>query len=280
MAERCFALVMRVVPCAYRFDVALLLTRVTVPLFRKTEAYSEQQIKNFHSPREIALHLILNALTKNSTAFNPRITVNGFDDFLQAFARGQGVLVIGHHAALTLFMIRLFYEKAFDPIVVTPDSRLRVPGTLVTARTVQPSATFLVRLRSRLRSGELVCGMPDRAEHHARRTIEFATSAGQVIIAPAIIEVAVRCGAEVLFTGVRVQGRRLVATIAAPSPSSGGSSSAITEDFISFIREHTEVRPASGEDQTSDQEQTSLPRSLGLVNHSNSPAKAAIPEMN
>src|SRR6476620_5535435 len=100
-------------------------------------------------------------------------------------------------------MVRFFYDEGFDPIVITPDERLRVAGTKVTAQTVQPSRMFLIRLRSRLRRGELVCGMPDRGEHHMRRTIEFATAAGQVILAPAIIQVAARCDAEVLFTEVR-----------------------------------------------------------------------------
>ncbi len=72
MAELCFALAMRIVPRPYRFDAGLLLARAALPLLRKTEAYREQQIKKFHLPREIALHLILNALTKNGTAFDPQ----------------------------------------------------------------------------------------------------------------------------------------------------------------------------------------------------------------
>jgi lauroyl/myristoyl acyltransferase len=246
-AELWFALIMRLVPRKFRFDAALLLAWTIVPLFRRTGAYREQEIKGFHDPHEIALHLILNALTKNGTAFDPRIAVNGFDYFAQAYARGKGVLVIGHHAALTMFMVRFFYETGFNPVVITPDDHLRVAGTLVTARTVQPSATFLVKLRSSLRRGELVCGMPDRAEHHGRRTIEFATPAGQVILAPAIIQIAARCDAEVLFTEVRAHGRRLLATITAPASASRGDSVALTEDFISFVREQTAQRSAEAQ---------------------------------
>ena len=238
-AELCFALLMRMVPRKLRFDLALVLAWMIVPLFRRTAAYREQEIKGFHEPHEIALHLLLNALTKNATAFEPKIAVKGFDHVARAFARGKGVLVIGHHAALTMFMIRFFYDAEFKPVVITPDDKLRVPGTLVAARTVQPSTTFLVKLRSSLRRGELVCGMPDRADHHGRRTIEFATPAGQVILAPAIIEVAARCNAEVLFTEVRARGRRLCATIAAPDSGSRTNATALTEDFISFVREQT-----------------------------------------
>jgi hypothetical protein len=245
-AEFCCAMAMRLVPRQYRFEVALLLARATVPVLRHTAAYREQQIKKFHGAGEIALHLVLNALSKNETPFDPPIVVNGFEHFERAYARGKGVLVIGHHAALTLFMVRLFYDKGFDPVVITPDARLRVGGTLAIARTVQPSPTFLVRLRSRLRSGYLVCGMPDRGEHHARRTVEFATATGQVILAPAMIQVAARCGAEVLFTAVHLEDRRLVATITTPLPSSIGTVSALIEDFITFVREHTAVPGAAG----------------------------------
>ena len=261
---------MRIVPRRASFDAALLLTHATVPLFRQTAAYREQEVKGFHSPREIALHLILNALSKNGTRFDLRIAVNGYEHFARAYESGKGVLVIGHHAALTVLMVRLFHDRGLDPIVITPDVRLRVAGTLLTARTVQPSATFLVKLRGRLKKGELVCGMPDRGEHHARRTVEFATAAGQVIFAPAMIEVAARCGAEVLFTEVHAEGRQLVATITSPSAASAGRAAAITEDFISFVQEYTAVchRP--------EQAQNYGPGSRTLKNNTAVPAEVAL----
>ena len=230
---------MRIVPRRFRFGFALSLARVTFPLFRATAAYHEQWIKNFHRPDEIVLYLILNALAKNGTRFDLKIAATGYQHFERAYAKGKGVLVTGHHAALTLLMIRFFYDRGCAPVVITPDDRLRVPGTSVVAETIQPSRVFLVQLRNKLRAGKLVCAMPDRAEHHAGRTIEFATPAGPVIVAPAIIEVAARSGAEVLFTEVRVEGRRLVARIAAPAASSAGVTPALIGDFVSFVRDCT-----------------------------------------
>jgi len=230
---------MRTVPGQYRFQAALLLARTTVPLFRWTAAYREQHIKNFHRPDEIVLYLLLNALSKNRTPFNFEIVTKEYEHLQQAYARGKGVLVIGHHAALTLLMVRSFYDRGLDPIVVTPDNSLCVPGTRVTAGTIQPSHVFLVQLRNKLRRGKLVCAMPDRGEHHSGRTIEFETPAGPVILAPAMIEVAARCGAAVIFTEVRVEGRRLVAAIAGPAASSEDMAPAIIEDFICFVRKCT-----------------------------------------
>jgi hypothetical protein len=240
-AERCFATAMRLVPRRYRFGAALLVARVALPLFRRTGAYRDQEIKRFDAPQEIALHFILNAMTRNGTRFDPLVSVNGYEEFERAYAAGKGVLVVGPHAALTLLMIRVFHDRGLDPVVISPDPRMRVGGTALTARTVQPSLTFLVKTRSRLRRGELVCAMPDRAEHHGERTVEFATTKGRFIVAPALMQVAVRCGAEVVFTEVHAEGRGLVGTIAAPSAS---SADAITRDFMEFVRARAEARSA------------------------------------
>lgn len=257
-AETCFALVMRLLPCRYRFQTALWLARATVPLFTCTAAYREQQIKNYHRPDEIVLFLLLNALAKNGTRFDLTIDAKGYQHFQDAYARGRGVLVTGHHAALTLLMVRFLHDDGVAPIVITPDDRFAVPGTGVTAETIQPSRMFLVQLRTRLREGRVVCAMPDRAEHHAGRTIEFETAAGPKIMAPAIIEVAAHCGAAVVFTEVRVEGRRLVATIVPASATRDAH--AIVTDFISFVRECTAVRCAANS-----QRETSRFRLLSLM---------------
>jgi len=213
-----------------------------VPLFARTAAYREQAIKNFHQPSEIVLFLLLNALTKNGTQFDLKIVAKGYQHFERAYANGKGVLITGHHAALTLMMVRFFHDRDFHPIVITPDDNLKVPGTSLVAETILPTPMFLVRLRTKLKNGRLICAMPDRAEHHGQRTIEFDTALGPVILAPAIIEVAARCGAAVLFTEVRVERHQLVTVIAEAPASSTGDAAAIVRNFIAFVRE----RMASG----------------------------------
>lgn len=244
-AEACFAAAMRLVPRRYRFGAAVLIARSAVPLFRLTNAYQVQLMTNVDGPYEVTLHFVLNALTKNGTRFDPVVAVKGYEELERAYAAGRGVLVIGPHAALTLLLVRLFHDAGLEPVVITPDPGMRVGGTTVTARTVQPSPTFLVKTLSRLRRGEVVCAMPDRAEHHGARTIEFATAQGRVIVAPALIEVAARCGAEVVFAEVHVEGRSLAGTIAAPAPVSTGAAGALTEDFMTFVRGHVEARLAA-----------------------------------
>lgn len=226
---------MRVVPRRLRFQSAVLVARIAVPLLRETDAYHEQEIKNFHSPYEISLHLVLNALTKNATTFDPLLLVKGLKELERLRAGGKGVLIVGHHAALTLLMVRYLYDRTLNPIVITPDSRMRVAGRNATVRTIQPSPSFLLRMRSSLRRGEVICAMPDRAEHEGKRTFDFEIANGRVIFAPAIMQVAARCGAPVVFAEVHAEGRKLVGTLA-PSATGVG---AIADDFIAFVRSTT-----------------------------------------
>lgn len=242
-AEFCFAAALWLVPRRFRFGAVLTLTSAVLPLLRRTGAYRVQAEMGFDGPREIALHFMLNALTRNGTRFDPVIDVKGYEEFERAYAVGRGVLVVGPHAALTLLMIRHFYDHGLDPVVVSPDPRMRVGGTALTVRTVQPSPTFLVKTRSRLRVGDVVCAMPDRAEHHGERTVEFATARGRVIVAPALMHVAARCGARVIFTEVHAEGRATLAgTICAPEATSSGE--AIAEEFMEFVRARAEERSA------------------------------------
>jgi hypothetical protein len=241
-AEFFFAAAMRLAPRRYRFSAAVFVARAIAPLLRLTNAYREQELKGFDGPREIALHFVLNALTRNGARFDPVVEVKGLAELERAYAAGTGVLVLGPHAALTLLMIRLFYDRGLDPLVITPDPGMRAAGTTLAVRTVQPSPTFLVKTRDRLRRGELVCAMPDRAEHHGARTVEFVTVSGRVIVAPALMHVAARCGARVIFTEVHAEGGSVVGTIHAPAQASSGD--AITEDFIAFVRARAAARAA------------------------------------
>ncbi|MET0625987.1 MAG: hypothetical protein ABW250_23840 [Pyrinomonadaceae bacterium] len=243
-AELCFAAAMRLAPRRQRFRAVMLAADAATPLLRLTSAYREQELKGFDGPREIALHFMLNALTRNGARFDPVIDVRGLEEFERAYAAGKGVLVIGPHAALTLLMIRFFYDRGLDPVVVAPDSRMRVGGTTVTARVILPSPTFLVKTRNSLRRGGVVCAMPDRAEHHGARTVEFDTAAGRVIVAPALMHVAARCGARVIFTEVHAEGRStVVGSISSPRDASSGE--AITREFMEFVRARASDRAAA-----------------------------------
>ncbi len=235
---------MRLIPRGRRFAAATRIARRASPLISRTAAYREQRRNNVDGVHDIALHFLLNTLTKNGTKFDPAIVVNGFEGLERALATGKGVLLIAPHTALSLLIVRLVHDAGLDPIVVAVDPQMRVSGTKIMAQTVRPSRTFLLEVRSRLRGGRLVCAMPDRWEHQEGRTIEFATANGPVIIATPLMHLAARCGAEVLFVATHFDGRGVAANFAAPAPESAGSADAITRDFIEFVRAHVEERSA------------------------------------
>jgi hypothetical protein len=181
-------------------------------------------------------------LTKNGTKFDPLLIVDGFDELKRLLATGKGVLLISPHTVLSLLMIRLFHDAQLAPVIITADPQMRVSGTTTRPHILQPSPTFLVVTRTKLRGGKLVCAMPDRGEPTEGRTVEFDTVNGRIILATPLMQVAARCGANVMFLKVHVEERGIVATMVSPSPSSANSADAITGDFIKFVREHVEDR--------------------------------------
>src|SRR5918997_1199055 len=70
LAGVCFATAMRLIPRRRRFGVASLIARAAEPFARRTAAYQQQRTSNVDGVREIALHLILNTLTKNGTEYD------------------------------------------------------------------------------------------------------------------------------------------------------------------------------------------------------------------
>jgi lauroyl/myristoyl acyltransferase len=248
LAGLCFATAMRLVPYRSRFGAAILIARALVPFISRTQAFREQRKGNVDSAREIACHFILNTLTKNGIEFAPVMIVEGYENLERAMAEGKGVLGISPHTALSLLLVRFFHDAGLDPIVIAADPEMRISGTTLTAQTLLPSQTFLVTTRSKLREGKLVLGMPDRAEPHEGRTVDFDTANGRIIIATALIQVAARCGANVIFLKVQAEKRGIVATVASPAQASVGSRDALTEDFIEFVRAHVAARaPLAGE---------------------------------
>ena len=74
-------------------------------------------------------------------------------------------------------------------------------------------------------------------------TVEFDTAGGRVIVAPALLHVAARCGARVVFTEAHAEGGAgLAGTISAPAETSSGER--LTREFMDFVRARAEARSA------------------------------------
>jgi lauroyl/myristoyl acyltransferase len=238
LAGASLAAAVGLLPRRWRFRAAMLIARAAEPFVRRTEPFRRQQRSRVDGAREIAAHLVLHTLTRNGCEFDPDVDVRGWDDFVRACRDGRGVLLAAPHAALGLMLLRLFHEYRLPAVTVTGEDE-RIPGTRLAAPTMQPSPTFLVSARSRMRRGEAVCAMLDRDEHHEGRTFEVETANGPVIVAPALLQVAAACGAQVAFTSMHVEGLRLSGTI---DMAAGTTAEELTREYAEFVRAHVAAR--------------------------------------
>lgn len=233
-----FAAAMRLLPRSLRFPATLRIARLLTPIISRTEACREQQKSRVDGPREIAVHLLLNAMTQRQVTFDPVITITGYEELRRSYAEGKGLLLLQPHAVLTILMYRVLCDDGFQPVAVAADEVMKIAGTPLRAESLQPSPTFLVKVRRRLLAGRFVSAMVDRGDHQEGRTLEFDTESGPIIVAPALMHLAARCGANVAFTEVHVDEHGLAATFVAPSADAARSGEAITNEFVQFVRAH------------------------------------------
>jgi hypothetical protein len=238
-AGKAFAVAMRLVPRRRRFRAAQLLARAAEPLIRRTEACRLQQRAKIDGAAEIALYFVTDALTVHGTEYDPVLTIDGYDEFVRLCGEGRGMLVVQPHAVLTKLQFRVFHDRGLEPVGVTAEGRMRFAGTKILAEMLGPSPTFLVAARDRLRAGRIVSAMIDRGEPQAGRTVEFETQNGTISVAPALLQVAVRCGARVAFTVVSIERGRVAAKLV---PATSETVEGLTSEFAEFVRAHIASR--------------------------------------
>ena len=237
-ARGLIAAAMRMLPRRRRFGAAMALARAAEPLMRRTKAYRLQALSRVDGPQEIAAHLLLHMLTRHDVEFDPVVDVRGYAELARTYRDGNGILLAAPHAALGMFLFRLFHDGGLPMVTITGEPE-RIQGTPYFTPTIQPSPSFLLEVRTRLRRGEIVGCMLDRAEHQGGRTFEVESGNGPIIVAPALLHVAVRCGARVAFTEMHVDGARLAGTIAMAK---GRTVEELTEEFVAFVRASVAAR--------------------------------------
>jgi hypothetical protein len=231
-----FARILRSLPRSLRFGYAVQLARFARPVIGRTDAVSSWTSGRFDGVRDSALHVVLERLTAYGVAFDPTLEIEGESVLRAAVARGSGVLVIAPHAQLSLLVPRYLTEQGLPPLIIAKYPMFPLRGTDRFVETFQPSATYLLKVRGHLRAGGVVCAMIDDADPAGRRTVAVETEAGRLFVSPALLEVAVRTSAEVVFTSVHVtRAWRVVATFEAASPSSARSVAGLTSDYVRFV---------------------------------------------
>jgi len=233
-ATSLFSATMHLVPRRVRFRVMLRVASVITPFIAWTESRRSREAARIDSADDVAVHLMSHVLTKNGVPFDPVVEWEGYEDLVAAYRQGKGLVLASPHAALGLLSIRQNYDHGLRPITITSHPT-RIPGTRIDHETIQPSPTFFVTARQRLREGRLVGAMIDRAEHTDGRTVEVETAAGPLIISTALLDLAARCGARVAFVAARVRRGRLVGRFAVAA---GETPEELMDEYVEFVRAH------------------------------------------
>ncbi|MEO8137627.1 MAG: hypothetical protein ABI831_27045 [Betaproteobacteria bacterium] len=188
--------------------------------------------------REIITFHLLDILTRHGVGFDPRIRTEGMEWFERALAQGAGLLLAGPHSMLSVLALRTLLSRGTEAAVISPEP-VRIPGTALRARVIEPSFTYLLEVRRVLQENGIVAAMIDRDAVRGRSTFAVPTARGEVVVADALIHLAVRAEAPVVFFAARLRGGEFV--IAHGGAEEGARSAEdVMAAFVRFLQEHVE----------------------------------------
>ena len=235
-----FGLGMRLVPRRHRFGLTVHLADLLRSPTRWLALHRRLGSFRWNSDRDVALYLLLNSITKNGTTFDLVLNVEGEELVDEALASRRGVLFVAPHAHLSLLIFRYLYDRGHSPVILAKHSSYAVIGTRAKVATVKPSPTALIRFRSALRAGGTACAMIDQTQPKGKRSVEFEVSGTRTAVSTAILRLAVKCNAHVLFIVGGTDGRQVRLSFGSPRTTSTGSADAIANDFVHFVRARTD----------------------------------------
>jgi hypothetical protein len=223
-------------PQRLRFSAALWTARALQPLVRRTSVYAARKKLKTDGVRATSLDLVLSALTRYGTRFEPVMTFSGLELLEGVDARCPS-LFVGPHTMLS----HLIYRRAHDcglaatGISSTP---FRISGTRKEAPALIPSRTMLVRARDVFAGGGTIFAFIDR-KGKERRCQTVVTSRGNFLISTALLEIAVRQRVRVVFMAVTVDEQwRVMASLEKPAQDSSTTIEVLLHQFGGFIDRH------------------------------------------
>jgi hypothetical protein len=185
--------------------------------------------------REIALWRLMLAASRAGLRFDPVLEHRGPPP--EPPAGGRGLLMVGAHALLNYLAVRYVHDHGVDPVLLSADPSIPLPGTPRTPRGVPVSATLLPAAVRHLRAGDVVCAMIDRPEA-GKDSFRVDTAIGPLHLAEPLLKFAAAAKAEILFCSFRVIGGKVVAYWS-PAPRAA-SLEEIKSAFAAFLRTRIE----------------------------------------
>lgn len=209
--------VFRLTPRRYRFKVARVLATLA------------------GSGAERRLGYFLAGMDARGLPFDPDVEVSGFEQLRAAQEAGQGVVMIGTHAnsGMARLLLRAL-DDARVPFVATSHAPgYPICGTGREVETIRPSGAFLVAVRSKLRSGSVVCALLDSPEPMARDAAHVVIDGASLWLATPLVRMAIQWQVPIFFMKGQFTGRSIVVELQ-PSPAAVNTDEVI-EAFAAFL---------------------------------------------
>ncbi len=191
----------RLLPRKYRFAFARDLATGFGPLLDGLFRLWRRRRPRFGSAREYALAHLLGGMDARRLQFDLALQVSGLDELQSASRSGRGVLLLGTHtnAGLVRIALRSLDDAGIRAVAITDDPAFPICGSGRAAETISPKGSFLVTVRSRLRSGAVVCALLDSVERQSRNAIRVDVRGASTWIADPLIQVALRWGVPLFY---------------------------------------------------------------------------------
>ena len=214
----------RLIPRTWRFTVARALAALA------------------GSGAERALGYFLAGMDARQLRFDPEVTLSGFEELRTAAEAGRGALVIGTHAnaGMVRLILRALDDARVNSAVLSHASGYPICGAGRDVETIRPAGAFLLAVRSKLRSGSVVCALIDSAEPLARDAAHVVIDGASLWLTTPLVRVALQWQVPLFFMKGRFAGRSVAvelqaAPVAVPTAK-------VIEAFAAFLSQQRDVQ--------------------------------------
>ena len=235
-AGRSAVLALRVVPRRHRFAAARLLAHALEPIVLRTAVYRTWH-ERLDSVREMALYGVMTLMDREQVPFDPALRVVGAELLHDEMRRGRGLLMLGLHQTLVTLFPRYLHDIGCTPTIVASTDSFPIVGTGVAFPALQSSAGLLVRVRTQLRAGGLVCAMIDAGGHEPA---PIETASGPKRISHSWMRLAHRCQAGILFASVHLEPKHIVLSLTRPAYAPDASEDDVVRAVVSHVSAQTQ----------------------------------------
>jgi hypothetical protein len=247
VATRAFTAAALAVPRRHRFAIMRHVALALTPAFKSTPWFRRSESFGLNDPEEIVLHYLLNLMSNGGALFDLALKVEGGEVLEAALKKNKGTMIVLPHTLLAMTVCRYLHDLGRVPAIVAASPFVHIYGTRLRAPALQPAANLFFRLRQNLRNGGVACAMIDESPQSSSRTLTFETSNGPVCISGAVIDLALRSNAQVVFNVARLNDRgEIILTFGDPGSSISANPREIARRFVDFMQSHRAKAAACG----------------------------------